>query len=68
MLNYLIFMQLPGVPIENLLRFFNEFPNLIISLNLIISDLGNRKKRGEENDLVKCLEGRPRWYYVCSYS
>lgn len=67
MLNYLIFMRLPEVPIENLLRIFNQFPTLTVSLSFIISDLGNRGKR-EENDHVKCLEGERRGCYACSYS
>lgn len=64
MLKSLIFMQLPEVPIENLLRIFHQFPTLSVSLNFIISDLGDRGKRGEENNHVKCLEGGPQRCYV----
>lgn len=42
---------------------FNQFPTLSLSLNFIISDLGERGKREENND-VKYLEGGPKGYYV----
>lgn len=52
MLKSMIFMQLPEVPIENLLRILNQFPILSVSLNFIISDLGDRGRRREENTHV----------------
>lgn len=54
-------MQLSEVPIENLLRIFNQFPTLSVFLNFIISDLGDR---GKENNHVKCLEKGPKGCYV----
>lgn len=60
MLNSLIFMQLPEVPIENHLKIFNQFPTLTVSLKLIILDPGDREKRVEESSLVKCLDMEPK--------
>lgn len=53
-------MQLRKVSIGTLSRIFNQFPSRPGSLDLITSDPGDKRKRGEETGLVTYRDGKPR--------
>lgn len=59
MLKSLIFMQLPEVPMENLLRIFNHFPTLSPSTSLS-QTLGKEEREEKRIIMLNVWKGGPK--------